>query len=87
MYRTRKKIALIGINILSIIIVILVTLFLLPARKNSDASIYTFVVTSVIMLAVLFWGNRIKNFFLNKIRKDTLESGETVIINQFIIKR
>ena len=84
MYRTRKKIALIGINILSIIIVILVTLFLLPARKNSDASIYTFVVTSVIMLAVLFWGNRIKNFFLNKIRKDTLESGETVIINQFI---
>lgn len=84
MYKTRKKIALIGINILSIIIIVLVSLFLLPARKNSDVSIYTFVVASVIILAVLFWGNKIKNYFLNKIRKETLESGETVLINQFI---
>jgi len=86
MYKTRKKVALIGINVLSIILVILVTLFLLPSRRNSDVSIYTFVVASVVILAVLFWGNRIKNHFINKIRKSTLEAGETVLINEFINK-
>lgn len=86
MYKTRKKIALIGINVVSIILVILLTIFMLPSKKNMDVSIYTFVVASVIILSVLFWGNRVKNFFLAKIRKSTLESGETVLINDFINK-
>lgn len=86
MYKTQKKIALIGINVISIILVIFVTIFLLPARKSQSVSIYTFVVASVIVLSVLFWGFKIKSFFVNRIRKNTLEAGETVIINEFINK-
>lgn len=84
MYKSRKRVALILINIFSIAAVIFVTIFLLPTRKSLALSIYTGIVAAVIFLSIFFWGSKIKGFFLNKIRKQTLESGETVLLNEFI---
>lgn len=84
MYKSRKRVALILINIFSIAAVIFVTIFLLPTRKSSALSIYTGIVAAVIFLSIFFWGSKIKGFFINRIRKQTLESGETVLLNEFI---
>ncbi|MCR5284504.1 MAG: SpoIIE family protein phosphatase [Treponema sp.] len=84
MYKTRKKIALIAINVLSIIFVSAITILLIPARRSSDPSLYTLIVAGVVILATLFWGNRIKNYAISKIKSKTIETGETVLLNEFI---
>ncbi len=84
MYKTRKKIALIAINVLSIIFVSAITILLIPVRRSSDPSLYTLIVAGVVILATLFWGNRIKNYAISKIKSKTIETGETVLLNEFI---
>ena len=84
MYKTRKKIALIAINVLSIIFVSTITILLIPVRRSSDPSLYTLIVAGVVILATLFWGNRIKNYAISKIKSKTIETGETVLLNEFI---
>lgn len=84
MYKSRRRLALILINIFSIIAVIFMSIFLLPTRKTVVISIYTGLVTATVFLSVIFWGIKIKGYFLSKIRKETIESGETVLLNEFI---
>ena len=84
MYKTRKKLVLIGMNIFSIIFFVGISLFLLPEKTTPTHSTVSFVVTVMVFLIAVFWGNRIRTTLMVKVRKDTLESGETVIINEFI---
>ncbi len=86
MYKTRKRIVLVGMNIFSILFFVGITLFLLPEKTTASHSTVSFVVTVMVFLIAIFWGNRMRMILMNKVRKDTLESGETVIINEFIDK-
>ena len=86
MYKTRKRIVLVGMNIFSILFFVGITLFLLPEKTTASLSTVSFVVTVMVFLIAIFWGNRMRMTLMNKVRKDTLESGETVIINEFIDK-
>ena len=84
MYKTRKRAVLISINIVTIICFIAACLLLLPQKSKEGISWITMLVTSIVFLCTVFWGNRFRTFFLAKVRKDTLETGETVILNDFI---
>lgn len=84
MYKTRKKVVLIGIDIISIVMFLLVVLFLLPVKETREMSIYSFIMTAVLFVVVIFAANKLKSFLLGIVRRRTLESGETIIINQFI---
>ena len=84
MYKAQKKIVLVLVNILSIICFILISLFLLPKKEGGLFSIYSFLVVLIVFLVVVFWGNRIRAYLISYVRRHTLESGETVILNNFI---
>lgn len=84
MYKTRKKIVLVSIYISTIVLFVLFALFLLPEKSDANMSIYTFLVTAIVFLAVIYWGNSLRTNMLNKVRHDTLETGETMILNTFI---
>lgn len=84
MYKTRKKVVLVSVNIAAIICFLLVCLFLLPTKNSSQSSNVTFVVAFSVFLLVSFCANKTRAYFLAKVRRDTLESGETVILNDFI---
>ncbi len=84
MYKAQKKIVLVLVNIFAIISFILISLFLLPKKTAGLFSIYTFLVVLIVFLVVVFWGNRIRAYLISYVRKHTLESGETIILNNFI---
>ncbi len=84
MYKTRKKVVIVSINIAAIIVFVLLAICLLPVRTGSEISFYTFLVVATVFLSVAFWGNSVKNILISKVRHDTLEMGETMILNQFI---
>ena len=81
MYKTRKRVVLISINVLTILCFIAACLMLLPQRTGESFSWITLLVAFIVFFATVFWGNRFRSFFLAKLRKDTLETGETVILN------
>ena len=84
MYKTRKRAVLISINVLTIICFIAACLQLLPQKTSEGFSWITLLVAFLVFFATVFWGNRFRSILLAKVRKDTLETGETVILNDFI---
>ncbi len=84
MYKTRKKIVLVSVNLIAVIAFIVICLLLLPTKESAEILPVTFVVTFILFVIIIFWTNKVQSFLLAKVRKDTLESGETVIINDFI---
>lgn len=86
MYKTRKNVVLISVTVVSIICFLLMSLSLLPVRNSIEMPVVTGVVVMLVFATIIFWSNRGRNVLLTRVRKDTLESGETVIINNFIDK-
>ena len=86
MYKTRKNVVLISVTVVSIICFLLMSLSLLPVRNSIEMPVVTGVVVMLVFATIIFWSNRVRNVLLTRVRKDTLESGETVIINNFIDK-
>lgn len=86
MYKTQKKIVLICVNFLTIILFIILAVFLVPEKSSNAHSIYSFVVSVILFIATVFLGGKLKSFLVGKVRHNTLESGETVILNNFIEK-
>ena len=84
MYKTRKRAVLITINLLTIVCFIIACLLLLPVKQPETYSYITLLVAFIVFFAATFWGNRLRSFLMAKVRKDTLETGETVILNDFI---
>ena len=84
MYRTRKRVVLISINVITIIGFIMACLLLLPQKTDERFSMNTFLVAFIVFFAAVFWGNRFRSYLMAKVRRDTLETGETVILNDFI---
>ena len=84
MYKTRKKVVIISVNVIAIISFIFISLFLLPIKTTPEKSKVTFVTGVIVFWGIAFWANKSRSIFISKVRKDTLESGETVIINDFI---
>ena len=84
MYKTRKIAVIITINVLTVVCFIWACLLLLPIKKVEGYSAITLIVTFIVFFAAVFWGNRFRSYLLSRVRKETLESGETVILNEFI---
>ena len=86
MYKTRKKIVLTSVYILSVIFFIFICLALLPTKTVAVLPKVSFTITVLVFLVIIFLCNRIRAWLLAKVRHDTLETGETVILNDFINK-
>ena len=84
MYKTRKKFLSIGIFVFSIILFVVFCLLLIPERNTPKISIYTIAIVFALFLAVIILCNKIKKIWLARIHYETLESGETVVIQRFI---
>ena len=84
MYKTRKRAVIISINVLTVVCFIAACLLLLPVKETEGNSIVTLVVTFIVFFAAVFWGNKFRSYLMARVRKETLESGETVILNDFI---
>ena len=84
MYKVRKRVVLILVNIFACVAYVTSTLLLLPKLGYFDSPYNSFLVATILFLGVSFLVNRIRHFLLHRVQKDTLESGETVIINDFI---
>ena len=86
MYKTRKRLSLIAENILIIIVYALLIIALLPDRNLKNGLVSSFLVASVFFVIIAYAANMLRQFILNKVRKTTLEAGETLILNSFIEK-
>ena len=86
MYKTQKIITLTAIYVLSTLFFIGIAIFLLPEKTAETHSIVSFVITGLVFLGSVFMGNKLRISLLLWVRKNTLESGETVLLNEFIEK-
>lgn len=86
MYKTRKNVVLGLVTFISIISFLAMSILLLPDRSSSSLPVVTGVVVLMNFAIIVFWANRARNVLLSKVRHDTLETGETVILNNFIDK-
>ena len=84
MYKTRKKIVTIGVYALSVILFIGFALFLIPEKSEDIPSFFSLLIVSVFFCAVIFLAIRARATLISKVRHDTLEKGETVILKKFI---
>ncbi|MCR4736258.1 MAG: SpoIIE family protein phosphatase [Treponema sp.] len=84
MYKTSRKIMLVIIDVLAVVAFLLLLFLMLPAKTESGKIIYAPLIAASIFLAVLFLVNRVKAAALSRIHYKTLESGETLIIKNFI---
>jgi len=86
MYKLRKRLSLIAVNIVVILIYVTMMIFLLPESKTDSEMIAVFLIGSVFFILIAYTANILRQFFLSRVRKQTIESGETLILNTFIEK-
>lgn len=86
MYKTRKSIVSVTLYILAIVLYVFILLNLLPEKNGSEKAYILFIIPALIFTVVTIWLQRIKHFCIKRVRKDTIESGETMILNDFIEK-
>ncbi len=84
MYKTQKKIVSVCIYIIAIVVFVLLGIYLLPPAIKDKYSIYTFALIAVLFMVVILCFSRVRTALINKVRHNTLERGETVIIKKFI---
>ncbi len=86
MYKTRKRLALATVNILVIIAYVILMFTLLPGKTSGAGFLGICLVSSVFFILVAYAANILRQFFLSRVRKETIESGETLILSNFIEK-
>ncbi len=84
MYKTQRKLVIITVNILAVLLFACLVVFLIPIKSQKYFSVYTLLVVVVVFLAVLFLCNKLKSVLLKFVRKRTLETGETLLLRNFI---
>ena len=84
MYKTRRRIVSIAIYAVAIVLFAVFALLLIPERQSEDFLIYSSLIVFVLFTAVIFVCTRIKKHLMEKVHHDTLESGETLILKDFI---
>ena len=84
MYKTRKKILTISVYTLAVVLFIGFGILLVPEKQTEDPSIYSLLSVAAFFCAIVFLFVRLKASLLSKVRHDTLEKGETVILKKFI---
>ena len=84
MYKTRKKIVTISVYTLAVISFIGFALFLIPEKSTETPSLYSLLVVAAFFCAIIFLAVRLKTTVIAKVRHDTLEKGETMILKKFI---
>lgn len=84
MYRTKKRLVSIGVYFVSVILFIALALLLIPLKQNNLFSIYSVLVIAVVYIGIIFLAKKVEDVLLEKVRYDSLESGETVILKDFI---
>ena len=86
MYKTEKRISLLLISIFIITVYALLMVALLPSKDIANGYIAIFLISGVIFMLVAFAANTLRQYVLAKVRKRTIDSGETLILNGFIEK-
>ena len=86
MYRTRKKIIISSVYVLSVFLFVILSIALTPLTLSNNANFYIFLITAILFLAIIFCANKVLNYSLRFARKHTIETGETTILNEFIDK-
>lgn len=86
MYRTRKKIIISTVYVLSVFLFVILSIALTPLTLSNNANFYVFLITAILFLAIIFCANKVLNYALRFARKHTIETGETTILNEFIDK-
>lgn len=84
MYNTWKKIVSIFTLILMIVIFVFLAVSLLPSRSTEEISFYAGSIIVVLYIAVMFLVNQFKTIVMDKVHHETLETGETIVIQRFI---
>jgi len=84
MYKTKKTVVLIGVYLLAILLFVVLNLTLSPITNTRNSSVFVFIITFILFMVVMFVANHLYLHLVNIVRKKTIESGETVIINEFI---
>lgn len=84
MYNTWKKIADVTIYVLMVVAFFFIVIFLLPLRKTGQVSFYTGSIVLVVYFSTMFLITQLKDLLVQRIHYETLETGETVIIQKFI---
>ena len=86
MYRTRKKIIISSVYVLSVFLFVILSIALTPLTLSNNANFYIFLITAILFLAIIFCANKVLNYSLRFARRHTIETGETTILNEFIDK-
>ena len=84
MYKSRRRLVTFGVYILAVLLFILLAFFLIPAREDGSFSIYVLLLAAVLYIGVIFVASKARATLIAKVHYDTLESGETLIIKNFI---
>lgn len=84
MYRTRKKIILVVANILGITAFGVLTLFLLPRQVNVVDAFYSYMVAAFLYIITVFAVSSMRKDLVSRARQQTIETGETLLITDFI---
>ncbi len=88
MYKTRRRIALMAIYIILAVVFVYLAVYLVPQAKANDynqySNMFPMVLSTVLFCMILLMGTALYNFAKARIEKDTMESGETAILNRFI---
>lgn len=85
MYKTWKKIVLLGFFILSIVVFVFLSLSLLPVRESDETlPYYTGIIIAALFVTLMFLFNKLKAEVMQKVYHETMESGETVVLQRFI---
>ncbi|MCQ2598055.1 MAG: SpoIIE family protein phosphatase [Treponema sp.] len=86
MYKTSKRVALVAVNILIIVAYVVLMLTLLPGRTSGAGIFEICLVSGVFFILIAYAANMVRQSVLARVRKMTIESGETEILSKFIEK-
>ena len=86
MYKTRKRLSLIAVNIVVILTYAIMMFALLPEDSSGEGFFGICLIGSVFFVVTMYAANILRQFVLNRVRKNTIETGETLILSNFIEK-
>ena len=88
MYKTRRRIALMAIYSILSLTFVLLAVYLVPQAKANDynrySNVFPAILSSVLFCMILLMGTAMYNSAKTSIERNTMETGETAILNRFI---
>lgn len=84
MYKSQRKALMIGVNVLAILLFLVIAFFLIPKTESGHYSVYTFLTVCIVFFSIIKLMNTVKKKGLERIYHNNIETGETLLLNDFI---